>query len=165
MHLINVTWGVEKWHLLFAVEAGTRSFRVPALARLHRHDLSLKLGLDHPPPKALCFETDLCCLHRKSRSVLPSAFLSSNDVSVLLLNQPNGERENEKWEQSKELEMKSLSGQGFELGFVPIFNFPVPRCLSPFPIPTESTGETTWPLNSAKLGNYKMPVKLRETWK
>ena len=36
------------------------------------------------------------------------------------------ERENEKWEQGRALQMKSLIGQGFNLSFVPIFLFPVP---------------------------------------
>ena len=32
-----------------------------------------------------------------------------------------GERENEKWEQTRKLEMKVLIGLGFRLGFVPPF--------------------------------------------
>ena len=34
-----------------------------------------------------------------------------------------GERENEKWEQTRKLEMKLLIGLGFRLGFVPPFFF------------------------------------------
>ena len=34
-----------------------------------------------------------------------------------------GERENEKWEQARKLEMKLLIGLGFRLGFVPPFFF------------------------------------------
>ena len=37
------------------------------------------------------------------------------------------EQENVEWEQNRDLEMKLLIGLGFELGFVPIFHFPVPR--------------------------------------
>ena len=37
-------------------------------------------------------------------------------------------RENEKWELSRELEMKSLLGPGFKLGFVPIFFFSHSPC-------------------------------------
>ena len=35
------------------------------------------------------------------------------------------EQEIEKWEQSRELEIKLLMGLGFKLGFVSIFLFPV----------------------------------------
>ena len=49
------------------------------------------------------------------------------------LGNEHGERENEKWEQSIELEMKLLIGRGFELGFVPIFHFPVPHFSNIFP--------------------------------
>ena len=47
-----------------------------------------------------------------------------------------GERENEKWEQYRELEMKLLIGLGFKVGFVFLFFiFPfsmlVPRCRFP----------------------------------
>ena len=45
----------------------------------------------------------------------------------------HGERENEKWKPSRELEMKLLIGLGFELGFVPIFHFSVPHCSNTFP--------------------------------
>ena len=34
--------------------------------------------------------------------------------------------------------MKLLIGLGFELGFVPIFHFPVPRIGSPLPVPRSS---------------------------
>ena len=36
---------------------------------------------------------------------------------------------------NKELEMNLLIGQGFKLGFVPIFRFPVPCARSPLPVP------------------------------
>ena len=51
-----------------------------------------------------------------------------------------GERENEKWEQTRKLEMKLLIGLGFRLGFVPpffyflFFHFPFSPCLSPLPV-------------------------------
>ena len=38
-----------------------------------------------------------------------------------------GSREFGKWEESRKLRMKLLIGQGFKLGFVPIFHFPVSR--------------------------------------
>ena len=38
----------------------------------------------------------------------------------------NGERKNEKWEQGRVLQMKSLIGLGFNLSFALIFLFPVP---------------------------------------
>ena len=38
-----------------------------------------------------------------------------------------GERENEKWEQNKELEIKLLIGLGFKRGLVSILHFPIPR--------------------------------------
>lgn len=37
------------------------------------------------------------------------------------------ERENEKWDQNKELKMKLLIGLRFMFGFVPIFHLPVNR--------------------------------------
>ena len=46
-----------------------------------------------------------------------------------------GEQENEKWEQNKELEMKLLIGLGFKWSFVSIFHFPVPRARFPLPVP------------------------------
>ena len=46
----------------------------------------------------------------------------------------NREQENVEWEQNRESEMKLLIGLGFELGFVPIFHFPVPRIGSPLPV-------------------------------
>ena len=51
-----------------------------------------------------------------------------------------GEGENEKWEQTRQLEMKLLIGLGFRLVFVPLFfiflffHFPFSPCLSPFPV-------------------------------
>ena len=39
----------------------------------------------------------------------------------------HGEGGNEKWEQSRELEMKLLIGLRFKAGFVPICHFPIPR--------------------------------------
>ena len=45
----------------------------------------------------------------------------------------HGERENEKWEPSIELEMKLLIGRGLELTFVPIFHFPNPHFSNIFP--------------------------------
>ena len=50
-----------------------------------------------------------------------------------------GERENEKWEQTRKLEMKLLIGLGFRLGFFFIFYFFIfafPRACprSPFPV-------------------------------
>ena len=42
------------------------------------------------------------------------------------LGNEHGERENEKWEPSIELEMKLLIGLGFELGFFPFFIFLFP---------------------------------------
>ena len=50
----------------------------------------------------------------------------------------HGERENEKWEQNRHLEMKLMTGLGFKLGFVPIFHFPVPRVFSPLQDPSLS---------------------------
>ena len=44
------------------------------------------------------------------------------------------EQENVEWEQNRDLEMKLLTGLGFELGFVPIFHFPVSRIGSPLPV-------------------------------
>ena len=50
-----------------------------------------------------------------------------------------GERENEKWEQTRKLEMKLLIGLGFRLGFVPpfflcfIFSFSLFPVLVPVP--------------------------------
>ena len=44
------------------------------------------------------------------------------------------EQENVEWEQNRDLEMKLLIGLGFELGFVPIFHFPVLVPRSPFPV-------------------------------
>ena len=38
-----------------------------------------------------------------------------------------GEREDEKWKQSRELKRKVLIGLSFKLGFVPIFHYFVPR--------------------------------------
>ena len=40
------------------------------------------------------------------------------------------ERENEKSEQGRVLQMNSLIGQGFNLNFAPIFLFPVPSARS-----------------------------------
>ena len=45
------------------------------------------------------------------------------------------EKENEEWDESRELEMKLMTGLGFN--FVPIFHFPVPHLLIPrssFPV-------------------------------
>ena len=39
----------------------------------------------------------------------------------------HGEGGNEKWEQSRELEMKLLIGLRFKAGFLPICHFPIPR--------------------------------------
>ena len=39
----------------------------------------------------------------------------------------HGEQEIEKWEQSRELEIKLLMGLEFELGFVSISHFPIPH--------------------------------------
>ena len=44
-----------------------------------------------------------------------------------------GERENEKWEQTRKLEMKLLIGLGFRLGFVPPFLFIFYFFILPFP--------------------------------
>ena len=49
------------------------------------------------------------------------------------LQNKHGERENVKWEPSRELEMKLLIGRGLELGFFPIFHFPVPHLSNIFP--------------------------------
>ena len=43
-----------------------------------------------------------------------------------------GEREIEKWGKNRELEMKLLIELGFNLGFVSISHFPVPRACFPF---------------------------------
>ena len=45
----------------------------------------------------------------------------------------SGERENEKWEQGRVLQLKSLIGQGFNLSFAPDFLFPVPCARSQLP--------------------------------
>ena len=45
-----------------------------------------------------------------------------------------GERENEKWEQTRKLEMKLLIGLGFRLGFVPPFFFFFFFSFSLFPV-------------------------------
>ena len=50
-----------------------------------------------------------------------------------------GERKVENCEQMRELEMTSLIGRGFKLGFVPIFHFPLPR--SPCSIMVTSLGK------------------------
>lgn len=42
-------------------------------------------------------------------------------------------RENEKWDQSRDVEMTLLIGEGVRLGFVPIFHFPVTHALFPLP--------------------------------
>lgn len=48
------------------------------------------------------------------------------------------EQENVEWEQNRDLEMKLLTGLGFELGFVPIFHFPVSRIGSLLPVSRSS---------------------------
>ena len=48
------------------------------------------------------------------------------------------EQENVEWEQNRHLEMKLLIGLGFELGFVPIFHFPVSRIGSLLPVSRSS---------------------------
>ena len=48
------------------------------------------------------------------------------------------EQENVEWEQNRDLEMKLLTGLGFELGFVPIFHFSVPRIGSLLPVSRSS---------------------------
>ena len=49
--------------------------------------------------------------------------------------------ENEKWELSRELEMKWQLGPGFKLSFVPIFYFPVPHARYPLPVPILGTSQ------------------------
>ena len=46
----------------------------------------------------------------------------------------HGELGNEKWKQNRELEMKLLIRLGFNLGFLPIFHFPVRRARFPLPV-------------------------------